>query len=805
METLWQDLKYGIRMLTSAPLFTLVAVLTLALGAGANTAIFSVINGILLRPLPYAQPERLMFFTEWSEQVPEMSFSVANFKDVRDQNTRFESMVAYNGQDYVLTGEGDPERLRGRRATIGLLPTLGIQPILGRGFTPEEDKPGGERVVLLAEGYWTRRFARDPNILGRKLALNGESYSVIGVLPGRMHGSWRRTDVFTSLGRLEDDLGGEKNRGNHPGIYVIARLKPGATEEQGRTEILGIARRLSEQYPASNARQSMTVQSLHHAIVGDVQRALVVLLAAVAFVLLIACVNVANLLLGRAAVRQKEIGVRMAMGAGRGRLMRQLLTESVLLSVIGGSLGLLLAYASVKWLVASLPTSVPRVEEIRMDAGVLAFTGAISILIGLLFGIIPAWKVTRTNLHDTLKEGGRGTPGAGHHRVRSVLAVTEISLALVLLVGAGLMLRSFFRVMHADPGFNAEGVLTAVVSLPQTKYKEPVQVRNFIDQVLQNVKAMPGVQAAGSTLPLLGGWQSSFIVEGRPEPPPGQKPSSDISRVSTDYFRAMGVRLLKGREFTERDNADAPPVCIIDETFARTFWPNEDPLGKKIKFGRADDKEAKWMEVVGVVAHVKNYGVDQSSRVETYYPYMQRPIGFFTLVIRTAGSPTSLIPGVRQAVIAVDRDVPISEVQTLAEIVADNTAERRMSAVLLAIFAALALLLAAVGIYGVMSYSVSQRTQEIGIRMALGAQPRHILRMILGHGAIVAGVGVVLGLAAAFGLARLIASLLFQVSTTDPPTFAVVPILLMAVALLACYVPARRATRVDPMIALRNE
>ena len=805
MRTVWQDVRYGVRMLFGTPGFSIVALLTLALGAGANTAIFSVIDGILLRPLPYAHPENLMFLTEWSQQVPEMSFSVADFKDVRDQNTSFENMAAYNGQNYVLTGEGDPERLRGRCVTAGLLPTLGIQPVLGRGFTPEEDKPGAERVVMLGEGFWVRRFARDPNILGRKLTLNDESFTVIGVLPLKMHGSWRRTDAFTSLGRLEDRLGGATNRGNHPGIYVFARRKPGVTEERARAEVTAIAKRLSEQYPASNARQSMTAEPLTNTVVGEVRRPLLLLLAAVGFVLLIACVNVANLLLGRAATRQKEIGVRMALGAGRGRVMRQLLTESIVLSLLGGLTGLLIAYGGLRWLVSTLPTSIPRTEEIRLDSSVLLFTVATSMLMGLLFGIVPAWKVSLTNLHDTLKEGGRGTLGGGHHRLRSALAVTEISLALILLVGAGLMLRSFFRVMHADAGFNPQGVLTAVVSVPSTRYKEPAQVRDFITHVLENVRAMPGVKHVGSTLPLLGGWQTSFGIEGKPEPPPGQRPSTDISRVSPDYFRAMGVRLLRGREFTERDNADAPPVCIVDSTFAQTFWPNEDPIRKKIELGHNPDQAPKWIEVVGIVAHVKNYGVEQTSRVETYIPYAQQPIGFFTLVVRTSSSPASLIPGVRQSVLAVDKDIPTFGVQTLEDIVAENTAERRMSAILLGIFAGLALILAAVGIYGVISYSVTQRTQEIGIRMALGAEQDHILSMVLKHGALVSLSGIALGLVAAFGLARLIASLLFQVSPSDPPTFSLVPLLLLAVALLACYMPARRATRVDPMIALRNE
>jgi putative ABC transport system permease protein len=805
LGTLWQDVKYGFRMLAKNPSFSLVAVLTLALGIGANSAIFSVINGILLRPLPYAQSERLMFFTEWSEQVPEMSFSVENFKDLRDQNTSFENMVAFRSVNFILTGEGEPERVSGRQATSGLFPTLRVQPILGRAFTPDEDKPGTERVVLLGEGFWTRRFARDSGVLGKKLTLSGQIYTVIGVLTGNLHGTLRRFEVWTPLLHEETDLGGPQNRGNHPGIYVVGRLKPGVSPQQGRAEVIAIAKRLAEQYPNSNARQSMTAQPLRDAIVGDLRWALLVLIGAVGFVLLIACANVANLQLGRAAGRQKELSVRTALGASRGRLMRQLLTESVLLSVIGGVVGFLMAYGGVGALLATLPRTIPRVEEVRMDVTVLGFTALLAILTGLLFGIVPAWRISRTNLSETLKEGGRGTFGSRHHRLRNALVVSEISLALVLLVGAGLMLRSFFRVLQAAPGYDPNGVLTVSVPVPAAKFPDETRQAAFQQRVLENIKAIPGVTFAGGTTPLLGGWQTSFSIEGKPEPPPGQQPSTDISRISPDYFRAMGLRLIKGRVFNEHDIAGAPRVCIVDETFVQTYWPNEDPLGHKIKLGGGRDPKAPLLEIVGVVNHVKNYGVDQESRVETYLPYAQSPVGTFSLVVRTPGDPGSLTSAVRKAVIAADPDVPIFAVQTLEEIVSQNTAQRRLAALLLGIFAGLALLLAAVGVYGVMSYAVSQRTQEIGIRMALGAERKQILRMVMGQGALMVLCGVGIGLGAAFGLAQLIRSLLFQVSATDPPTFSVVPLVLLGAALVACYVPARRATRVDPMVALRYE
>jgi putative ABC transport system permease protein len=806
MENLWRDVQYGARMLVKSPGFLAVAVLTLALGIGANTAIFSVINAILLRPLPYDESDRLMILTEWSEQVPEMSFSVANLKDVRDQNSVFETLVGYNGTSLILTGEsGEAERVNARQVTSGLFATLRKTPVVGRAFTPEEDKPGAERVVLLGEGFWERRFGRDPKVVGRTLSLSGETFTVIGVMPKTLHGSWKTIDAFTPLLRLEDRIGGENRRGNHPGIYVIGRLKPGVTVERARADVVGIAKRLAEQYPNSNARQSMTLLPLLELFVGELRPALMLLLGAVAFVLLIACANVANLLLARAAGRQKEIAVRMALGARRGRLVRQLLTESVLLSLAGGALGVLFALWGLRVLVASLPANVPRADEIHLDGTVLAFTAGIALLTGLVFGLAPAFKIATADVHEPLKEGGRGTVGAGHHRLRNTLVVAEISLALVLLVGAGLLLRSFYRVLQADGGFRPDGVLTAGVPLPQARFDDHAKRAAFLERVLETVRALPGVQAASATMPLLGGWQSSFSVEGKPEPPPGQRPSADIARVGTDYFRVMGVRLLEGRAFADRDRVDAPLVCMVDETFVAKHFPGESALGKRLKFGGLQDTDNKWMEVVGVVAHVKNYGVDQDSRVEMYLPYLQSSVSALTLVVRTEGDPGRLAAGVRAAVTAADPGLPVFSVRTLEELMAERTAERRLSVLLISVFAGLALLLAAVGIYGVMSYAVAQQTQEIGIRMALGAERDHILRMVMRHGTLLSFLGIGIGLAVASGLARLISSLLFQTSATDPPTFSAVPILLGAVALLACYLPARRATRVDPMVALRYE
>jgi putative ABC transport system permease protein len=623
METWWQDVRYGARTLTKSPAFTAVAVLTLALGIGANTAIFSVINAVLLRALPYDEADRLVFLTEWSEQVPEMSFSVANLKDVRDLNTVFESLVGANGQNFILSGEGaEAERLNGRQVSSGVFATLRKAPVRGRAFTADDDKPGAEPVAMLGEGFWERRFGRDPAVVGRRLVLSGEPFTVVGIMPKTLHGSWKTADVFTPLLRLEDKIGGESNRGNHPGIYVIARLKPGITEERARTEVKAIAARLAEQHPSSSARQSMTLESLHRSYVGDLRPALMLLLVAVAFVLLIACGNVANLLLARAAGRQKEIAVRRALGAPRGRLLRQLLTESVLLAGLGAVLGVVLAYWGVRGLVASLPANVPRADEIRVDGVVLAFTGALAVFTGLLFGIAPAWKISSGGVQTALREEGRGTVGPAHHRLRNTLVVVEIALSLVLLVGAGLLVRSFVQVLGADAGFRPEGVLVASLPLPATRFPEEPKRAAFVRQLVERVRALPGVQVASAGVPLLGGWQSSFTLEGRPEPPPGQLPSADIARVTPDYFRAMAVRVLQGRVFSERDTAEAPPVAVVDETFVRAHYPGESPLGKRLRFGssHSPDAKAKWLEIVGVVGHVKNYGVDQDSRVEVYCP-----------------------------------------------------------------------------------------------------------------------------------------------------------------------------------------
>jgi len=808
MATFFQDLRYAVRMLVKSPGFTAVAILTLALGIGANTAIFSVIDAVLLRPLPYPQANRLVFLGEYSEQVPEMSIAMANFNDWRAQNKVFESMVAYQGDNTVLTGRGEPERLRLRRITAGFSPTMGVNPILGRTLGPEDDKVGAPRVVLLSEGLWERRFGRDPNVLGQQLTLDAEPYTIIGVLPARLHSSWRRTDLFTSLWRLEDELGGEKNRGSHAGIYAYARLKPGVTIAQATSEMKAIAQRLDEQHPATNAKNSVTLEPLLDAIVEDVRPSLMALVAAVGFVLLIACANLANLLLARASERQRELAVRMALGAGRGRLVWQTLTESVLLSLLGGTLGLLLAVWITTALVHAASAGVPRLNEVTVDSQVLAFSLGLSIFTGILFGIFPALQASRTDVQEALREGGRsGSEGGKSHRLRDVLVVAEVAISLILLVGAGLMAKSLYRVLQDDGGIQPEHVLTAFFSLPDAKYKDEASRRVFVEQLVTKVETLPGVSAAGFKNPLLGGWQTAFAIEGRPLPAPGQVPSTDMGRVTPGTMPAMGLRLLRGRLFDAHDNEKGQRVCIIDETFAKENFANEDPLGKRISidFPPKPGDQGSWMTIVGIVGHVKNYGVDQPSRVETYVPMPQMPSGGGAIVVRADADTATLTAGLRGALHSLDPDVPLFDIRPLEEIVSENTASRRLSVMLFGSFAALALVLAAVGVYGVMAYVVTQRWHEIGIRMALGANRGNILEMMLRQGLRFAVIGVTLGLVGSIVLTRLMSSLLFQVSSLDVATFGFGAATLSAIVLLACYLPARRATRVDPLVALRYE
>jgi putative ABC transport system permease protein len=812
MNNLWQDIRYGVRMLWKSPGFALVTILALALGIGANSAIFSVVNGVLLRPLPFKTADRLVFLSEWSQQVPNMSVSYPNFQDWRAQNSVFEQLAAFRGGNYILTGAGEPERLDAREVSASFFPTLGVNAAVGRNFTAEEDKPGAQHAIVISHGLWQRRFGGNPNVVGQQLTLNNESYTVVGILPQNFE--WQApVDVFVPIGLQADKM---QDRDSHPGIYLVGLLKPGVTVEQARAEMTGITARLAQQYPKSNEGTSYTLVKLQERATEDIRAALLVVLAAVGFVLLIACANVANLLLARATARHKEIAIRTALGAGRWRIVRQLLTESVLLSTVGGTLGLLFALWGVDALLAVIPEDVPRllVMNIGLDTRVLIFTLVVSVVTGLLFGLAPAIQVSKANLNEALKEGGRSGGGGAHRNyVRSTLVVAEVALSLLLLVGAGLLMKSFLNLRAADVGFNPEHVITMRIGLPDARYKENAQVENFYRALLQRVEALPGVQYAGLTrgLPMNGGIESGVTVEGQEVTNTRDTVVAVNLTVTPNYFRTMEIPLVAGRYFTEEDKTNSPDVALIDEMMAARFFPKGDAVGKRIKLGGAQSP-FPWMQIVGVVKHVKHYGPDEAGRVEIYRPYFQLPnvpdaqfSRGMVLAVRTTGEPTSMTATLRNAVHEIDKDQPVSNVQTMTQVVAGSVAPQKFATWLLGIFAAVALVLAALGLYGVMAYTVTQRTHEIGIRMALGAARRDVLRLIVGQGMRLTLVGVALGLVGAFLAMRAMTSLLYGVSAKDPLTYGGVALLLALVALVACLIPARRATKVDPMIALRYE
>jgi putative ABC transport system permease protein len=814
MQTLWQDLRYGARMLLKNPGFTMVAVIALALGIGANTAIFSVVNSVLLRPLSYRDSERLV---QLNHNYPKLdlkaSVSAIGYTHYRDHNQSFENMGAGTFWPVNLTGTGDPERLAGAAVTHTFLPTLGIEAARGRVFTPEEDQPGRNRVVVLSNGLWQRRFAADPNILGQTITLNGENYTIIGVMPpefqlGREFG--QVIDLFAPIAFTTEQL--DVNRWRNEFLFVFARLKPNVTLPQAQTEMDTIAANVRRQFFGGGdandpGNWGLLLRSLRETVVGAIRPALQVLMFAVGFVLLIACANVANLLLARATVRQKEVAIRTALGASRWRVVRQLLTESVLLALVGGVLGLLIAYWGVRLLLSLNENLIPRANEIGIDGRVLAFTFGVSLLTGIIFGLIPAWQSSKAELHETLKEGGR--TGVAHSRrwLRNSLIVFEVTSALVLLIGAGLLIKSFRRVQEVNPGFNANNVLVMQVSLPNTKYQDPTQIDAFFQKVQQGISALPGVKSAGlsSTVPLSGMSSSgSFRIEGRAVPPGQMAPWGSRWAAGASYFQTMNIPLIRGRYFDDRDVASASGVAIIDETMARKFWSNEDPIGKRITF-EGGQSNPRWREIVGVVGHVKQTGLDGESPVQYYFPHRQRPTSGVFLVIRTNTEPQSLTAAVRGVIQSADKELPVFKVMTMEQMVENSTSQRRFSTILLGVFALVALILASVGLYGVMSYTVAQRTHEIGIRMALGASAADVKKLVVRQGMILVVAGVASGLLAAYGLTRLMASLLFGVRATDPLTFIMLPFALALVALLACYLPARRATKVDPMIALRYE
>jgi putative ABC transport system permease protein len=801
MQTFWQDLRYGARMLLKNPGFALIAIITLALGIGANAAIFSVVNAVLLRPLPFKEPERLMMIRETKlPQFPEFSVSPGNFLGWKRQNTVFERLVAYHGLSFNLIGTGDPEELRGLRVTDGFLAMLGVRPELGRDFLPEEDQFGRSNVVILSHGLWQRRFGGDPKIINQTITLSGQSYTVIGVMPATFSFGGSETELWRPMGFSSEEA---QNHGGHY-LSAIGQLNPGATLEQARSEMSAIAGRLAQEYPNANAGWNVKLMPLHEFIVRSIGRALLVLLGAVAFVLLIACANVANLLLARAAGRQKEVAIRAALGAGRARIVRQLLTESALLALAGGAAGLLLAKWGMNLLLTLAPQNLPRISGVSLDSRVLAFTAVVTLLTGVIFGLVPALQASKPNLGEMMKDAGaRGsTEGGRRQYVRSSLVVLEVASALLLLVGAGLLIRSFWRLQQVDPGFNPNNALTVSVTLPPRKYSEENQQAAFFQQLLEKVRTLPGVQAAGVTvsMPLAGGFIYGFVIEGRPPLPPGAGQSTNYSAVSADYFKAMGIPLLRGRVFTEQDAKSTTSVAVISETMAKRMFPNEDPIGKRIHITNGP---TVFREIVGIVGDVKQDGLDQDTTLQTYEPFTQQTYSSMTLVVRTASDPTNQTAAIRNQVLSIDKEQPIARISTLEQRVSASVAQQKFSMLLLGVFAAVALVLAVVGIYGVLSYAAAQRTHEIGIRMALGARAGDVLKMVIGQGMRLVLSGVALGLGAALGLTQLMKRLLFGVEAVDPMTYSFIAVLLTLVALFACWIPARRAAKVDPIVALR--
>lgn len=812
LERLMQDLRYGLRMLVRSPGYTAIAILTLALGIGANTALFSVINGVLLNPLPLPEPNQLVTLHESKPNFDRGSISYPNFLDWQRENHTFSSMAIARAYAFSLTGMGEAEQVNGEFLSSDFFPLLGVKPVIGRTFAPGEDRVGAGPIALISAGLWQRKFGGTPDVLGKNMMLDARDYTIIGVIPASFHlaiPGFRDREVYVPIGQWTNNL--LLTRGAGLGIHGIGRLQPGVSIDQAQADMDGVTRNLAAAYPDADKGIGAKLVPLKQQMVGEVRPFLLVLLGAVGCVLLIACVNVANLLLARSIGRAREFAIRAALGASRARVVRQLLTESVLLALAGGLLGLLLAAWGTHAALRLLPAALPRAEEIGLDAHVLIFTTAISLLAGILFGLAPALKVSQPNLHETLKEGGRGASGT-RHRTQGVFVVVETALALVLLIGAGLMIRSLVELWNVDPGFNPHNVLSFGLSLPPSLAKaSPDAIRAAFREFDAKIAAIPGVRAVSQTwgaLPLSGDDENLFWFEGQPKPASENDMNWAIDYiVEPDYLTVMGIPLQRGRFFTSQDNERSPRVVVVDDVFAAKYFPNQDPIGKRIHMANGDYPA----EIVGVVGHVKQWGLDsddtQPLRAQFYLACMQMPDDFMGagVVVRSDETTTGLFDSIRHTSSQMSSQQVIFGAQTMNEIISDSLAARRFSMILLGTFAALALLLASVGIYGVISYLVGQRTHEIGLRMALGAQRGDILRLVLGQGGRMAGIGIVIGFAAALGLTRLMTNLLFGVKPTDPLTFAAVAMLLCGVALAACYVPARRAMRVDPMVALRYE
>ena len=808
MESVIKDLKFAIRSLFKRPGFVAVAVITLALGIGGSTSIFTVVDAALLRGLPYKSPDRLYHLWEKTPKEEEFSKREFSYPDYQDyqQNNVFEGLAAYTGGRVLLSDAGEPESVGGPRVSANFFSVLGVDPILGRTFQPEEEKPGGPKVTVLDDGLWQRRFGGDQNVIGRALTINGESYTIIGVLPQSFQFALRANDLWIPYQPTDNQ---RTRRGLH-GTNLIGRLKPGIDAAQAQSELSVIAGRIEKEYKDSHAGTTMRLVPLHEEVIGNVRPILLVLLAAVGFVLLIACANVASLLLTRSLARQKEVAIRAALGASRWRVVRQLLTESLLLSLLGGAAGLLIAYWGVPAIVSAFPqnqlNAMPFLKTLSLNASILGFSFALSLITGIVFGLAPALQSSRLDLNEVLKEGGRNMAAGASHRLRSAMVVTEIALAVVLLVGAGLMMKSLLRLLQTNVGFKTDKLLTMTVVLPPSKFKDTNQIINVHQQLQERVQSLPGVADAGTIdiLPLNSGNTSRFSVDGDPLPPPGQETEANVRVVSDSYFRTLGVPLFAGRMFDEHDGPDKPGVVIIGKTIADRLFPGRDPVGRKISYPSSQYPPDL---IVGVVGDVKTTRLDEQLRPVLYYPFRQAATPFANLVVRTDGDPTALAGSIRNEIRNIEPDTAFLNVNSMDRMIAQTPASfmRRFPALLIGIFAIVALLLASIGIYGVVSYSVSQQTHHIGVRMALGANSADILRMVLKEGLMLALAGVGIGIAAAFGLMRLLRTLLFEVSTNDAATFASVAGALFVVALLACYLPARRATKVDPLVALRYE
>src|SRR6266508_1524952 len=818
LEELWQDLRYGARMLKNQPGFTLIAVVTLALGIGANTAIFSVINGVLLRPLAFHNPDRL--FMLWTNnpiyQLGFHEFPAANtdLPEWRATATSFEQLAAFQSNPADLSGGGDPEQVGGVEVTANLLPLLGVQPLLGRNLSAEEEQPGRDRVAILRHALWQRRFGGDREILGNTFTLNGSPRTVIGILPEGFHFPRatempqayhlpEKTDLWTPLAR---DAEYWSKRSQRQWVAIVGRLKVGITQAQAQAEMDTIAARQARDYPQTHEGWRVWLTPIFNQIVGQTSTPLLVLLGAVGFLLLIACANIASLLLARAATRRREMAVRAAIGAGRVRIIRQLLTESLLLATLGGGLGMLLGYSGLDALLNFLPPTIPRLHEISLNTHVLLFTASISLLTGVLFGLAPAWQASKVNLAEALKDAGRTNSAGRGIRSHSLLVTAEVALAAVLLVGAVLMLQSFQRLLAVDPGFKPEGVATFEVSMPRAGYPDGGRRAQFVEQARSRLSSLPGVRAVGaiSNLPL-GDYESvtSIAIEGAEPAPPGKEPLAENRVITPGYFEAMGMSLVSGRDFDATDGAGKPLVAIVNETLVRQFFPEGDAVGKRIKWVLSDKD---WRTIVGVVRDVRGFTLEAQARPQLYHPHAQSPYDVMAMAVRAdATALPSLRSAIQQEFKQLDAALPVANFRTMPELMAKATARPRFITLLLGLFAAAALMLTVIGLYGVVAYGVNQRTREIGMRMALGAQQQNVLALIIRQGMRPAFVGVSVGMVGAFGLMRLLAGQLYEIKPTDPATFGIVALGLLFVSLAACYIPARRAAKIDPMAALRTE